>query len=252
LNKPLISVVTVVYNGQAHIEQTIASVLSQTYSHIEYIIVDGGSTDNTLNIIKKYDSEVDCWVSEPDAGIYSAMNKGVKLCTGDFVAFLNSDDWYQEDAIESVVLSICDDTDYLFGNVCFVKNESKGAVFKPNLKGYKMYMPFGHPSLFMRRKLLLALRFNEQFKVIADYDLVIRLIESGAPYKYINQELVNYRVGGASSTGLFGEHFLLYQHHFGAWAAINNIFRRLYDKVLWRLRLVLFSEKNQNSNESGF
>src|SRR3990172_7180600 len=92
--RPLISVITVVYNGAKYIEQTIQSVINQTYDNIEYIIVDGASTDNTLKIINKYEDRIDYWISEADSGLWNAMNKGVRLATGDILNFLNSDDFY--------------------------------------------------------------------------------------------------------------------------------------------------------------
>ena len=98
-DRPLVSIVTVVYNGAATIERTIASVLGQSYPNIEYIIVDGGSTDGTLDILRAHEDRVDLWVSERDGGIYDAMNKGVALCTGEWVGLINADDWYVDDAV---------------------------------------------------------------------------------------------------------------------------------------------------------
>ena len=100
--KPLITVVTVVFNGEQFLEETILSVMNQTYENIEYIIIDGGSTDGTLNIIKKYENSIDYWVSEYDRGIYDAMNKGIALSQGDFIGFLNADDLYNLEVIEEL------------------------------------------------------------------------------------------------------------------------------------------------------
>ena len=101
--KPLISVVTVVYNGEKTLEQTILSVVNQTYNNVEYIIIDGGSKDNTLDIIKKYEDKIDYWQSEPDKGIYDAMNKGIKLATGEFIYILGCDDFLiDKDIFENI------------------------------------------------------------------------------------------------------------------------------------------------------
>jgi len=104
--RPLISIVTVVYNGAKHLEQTILSVLKQSYPNVEYLIIDGGSTDGTLEIIRQYEEAIDYWISETDKGIYDAMNKGISLASGDYIVFLNADDWYERGAIESVAQNI--------------------------------------------------------------------------------------------------------------------------------------------------
>ena len=101
--KPLVSIVTIVYNGEKHLEQTIQSVLNQTYSNIEYIIIDGGSKDNTINIIEKYSDRLAYWISEKDNGISDAFNKGIAKSTGEIVGLINADDWYDFDAIKHVV-----------------------------------------------------------------------------------------------------------------------------------------------------
>ena len=102
-SSPLVSIITVVFNGERFIEKTINSVISQTYKNIEYIIIDGGSTDKTLDIIRQYEDRIDYWISEPDNGIYNAMNKGIKLSRGKLIGLINSDDWYMENAVETVV-----------------------------------------------------------------------------------------------------------------------------------------------------
>ena len=102
-NEPLISIITVVYNGEEYLEQTINSVINQTYKNIEYLIIDGGSTDGTLDIIKKYDNHISYSVSESDKGLYDAMNKGISIANGELIGMINSDDWYELDAVELIV-----------------------------------------------------------------------------------------------------------------------------------------------------
>ena len=232
-NKLLISIVTVVYNGEKHLEQTINSVLEQGYENVEYIIIDGGSTDGTLDIIKKYEDQIDYWVSEPDNGIYNAMNKGTSLCCGDYVAFLNADDWHNGDTVETIVNALyeCPTIDYIFGNVAMYKNDISECVFNENLQNYKNYMPFGHPSLYLKRSVLLNIKFDEKYKVIADYNLVLTLINENYSYVYIDKILANYRIGGISSTSnLDAEHFTLFRKHFGLMQAISNHILRLKNK----------------------
>jgi glycosyltransferase involved in cell wall biosynthesis len=222
--KPLISVVTVVYNAHVNLEQTINSILDQNYDNIEYIIIDGGSTDGTLDIIQKYGDKIDYWVSEPDGGIYSAMNKGASLCTGDYISFINADDWYNNDTVSLVVAHIeNNDVDYLFGNVDMYLQDKLQYIFKEQLAQYKFNIPFNHPSLFVKTKHLLLNPFDLKYKVIADYDFIVKLIHKQLSYIYIDESIANFRLGGISSTTNYdNEKFYLYYVHFGILRAIYN------------------------------
>ena len=184
LDKPLITVVTVVYNGAALLEDTIKSVLEQTYDNVEYIIVDGGSKDNTLDIIKKYDHAIDYWVSEPDQGMYDGLSKGFQTVSGTIMAYLNAGDLYVKTALEAVV-SVFKKTDceWLTGmrSVC---NEANQIIkvdtpfrYKPSLirKGvYGKYLPYiQQESTFWRKDLLSALdiSFFKRLRYAGDYYL---------------------------------------------------------------------------------
>lgn len=225
-----VSIITVVYNGEKHIEQTINSVLNQSYNNIEYIIVDGGSTDGTLAIIKQYEDKISYWISESDTGIYNAMNKGIKLCTGDYVAFLNADDWYNPDTVQVMVDEIVkSNVDYVFANVSNYYEDTLSFIFKPNLDKYHRYIPFGHPALYLRRDILLSMGFDERYKVIADYDLIIKLIKYNYSFSYLDKSIVNFRTGGFSYKNNHDwESFLLFYRHFGLVKAIFNYFFRKY------------------------
>lgn len=223
-NKPLISVVTVVYNGEAHLEQTILSVLEQDYDNVEYIIVDGGSTDGTLDLIKKYEDAIDYWVSEPDGGIYDAMNKGTSLCSGEYIAFLNADDWYAQETLWKIARYASDGKECICGDVNIMDGNGKSCLLTMTVdfSRYQTHMPVGHPALFLKRSLLLQYGFDESFKVIADYDLLIKLIKRGLTYTYIPDVLSYFREEGISTTqNLAKEHFYLYKKHFGLWHALK-------------------------------
>ena len=221
-DKPLITVITVVYNGEAHVAQTILSVIEQGYDNVEYIIIDGGSTDGTLEIVKKYEEQIDYWVSEPDAGIYDAMNKGISVCTGDYVAFLNADDWYKENTlglIIDVVLEV--NPEYIFGDMSLYNNNKYLEERTPNLDKYKRYQPFGHQTLFVKKKYLCEIPFVLKYKIAADYDFMLHLIKSKLPFVQINHSLVNFRVTGISSEANYAsEHFHILNNHFGISSAI--------------------------------
>lgn len=196
-----VSIITVVYNGADTIEQTIQSVLGQTYKNIEYIIIDGVSTDGTQEIIKKYLDYVDCYVSEIDDGIYDAMNKGVKYATGDVIAFLNSDDWYEEDAIQRVVSYFMNnELDIVMGGTNIVNNGYIQSVRKSDISVIKWETPCCHQAVFARKYVFNKIgNFNTKYQICADYDWILRAYNSKIHMECISDILVNYRLGGVSS-----------------------------------------------------
>ncbi|MBD3789205.1 MAG: glycosyltransferase [Campylobacterales bacterium] len=216
-NKPLISIITVVFNGEKHLEQTIQSVISQDYDNVEYIIIDGGSTDETLEIIKKYEDQIDYWVSEKDEGIYDAMNKGISLSTGDYTGFLNADDWYDQDTIESIVPHINKDKPgYIFGNTNIFKNEQQIALRKADIRRYKKHSPIGHQSLFVKTYYLRKYSFETKYRIVSDYDFIIKLIKDEIPYIQLDKALSNFRAEGISEIQSHDkERFMLQYDHFG-------------------------------------
>ena len=199
---PLISVVTVVYNGELHIDQAIRSVLSQTYDNIEYIIVDGGSTDRTLEIIRAHEDRIDCWVSEPDAGIYDAMNKGIGLASGDLVGLLNSDDWYADGAIAEVARVYADG-----GGKNRVIAGKWGIVFErlgltieatPSLR-FHTGMPLCHQAMFVSTAAYASVGlYDPGYRFSADLDMVLRLYTNRVPFVFSDKVLVHFRATGAS------------------------------------------------------
>ncbi|MCU7835980.1 MAG: glycosyltransferase [gamma proteobacterium symbiont of Taylorina sp.] len=240
-HKPLISIITVVYNGEKHLEQTIKSVLEQTYDNVEYIIIDGGSIDGTLGIIKQYEELIDYWVSEPDNGIYSAMNKGISLCSGKYVAFLNADDWYNLNTLTIVAQAINkNNCDYFFGNIDMLKKDVVVSVFTPKLKNYKTEMPFPHPSLFVKRSILLKLGFNETYKIYADYSLALLLMINNYSYCYINKTLAYFRVGGVSTITFSNrEYYKLLSEHFGILFSLHIRIVRIKDRIFVELYKIM-------------
>ncbi len=172
---PLITVITVVYNGEKYIEQTILSVIEQKHNNIEYIIIDGQSTDSTCEIIKRYDEHIDYWISEKDNGIYDAMNKGIKKAKGSLISFLNADDWYESNALQNIIDIYLKNSkvDFIFGDLNVVNDEGYVvAKFHGDISKWKKTMPFGHPTLFVRSEILKNYLFDTNHKVIADYDFI--------------------------------------------------------------------------------
>jgi glycosyltransferase involved in cell wall biosynthesis len=201
--KPLVSIITVVYNGEKYIEKTIQSVLNQTYDNIEYIIIDGGSTDGTLDIIKKYGHAIDYWVSEKDDGIYDAMNKGLQVARGDYIAILNADDYYERDAVALSLETIRkNQADYSFANAKFV--HAKG-IIRPifPLKENYVYqeMPYPHVSAFISKKVYKTVGlFDTRFKIAGDHDMALRIHLAGFRGCYVNALVAKLEEGGVSNS----------------------------------------------------
>lgn len=186
--KVKVSIITVVYNDVAHIEKTILNVLKQTYSNLEYIIVDGASTDGTLDIIKKYKSRV-IYISEPDKGIYDAMQKGVRMASGEWILFRNCGDYFISPDVIDKVFTLYKDCgeDFILCNSRYFKKYGYKDVIPAILKKhYFEAMPVNHPSTFIRRSTQLKYPFQIKYKNSADYCFFIEAFENGATYKYIN------------------------------------------------------------------
>lgn len=206
-----VSIITVCYNSSATIEDTIKSVLSQDYRDIEYILIDGGSTDSTLDIINKYRDRIASIISEPDEGIYDAMNKGIKNATGEIVGILNSDDFYEaKNVISEMVSKFNSDTEIVFGDLIFVKPENIEKVTRfyslPNFKAWKLrfgWMP-PHPATFIKKSVYDRFGlYKINYKISADYEVFVRfLLVNKVRYKYMSKTLVRMRDGGVSTSGL--------------------------------------------------
>ncbi len=207
-----ISIITSVYNNKETIAESINSVLSQTYDNIEYIVVDGASTDGTVNIIKQYKNKISTFISEPDKGIYDGLNKGIELATGDVIGFLHSDDLYQHNrVIETVAQTFKDkQVDSVYGDLTYVsKNDTSNVVrfWKSGSFSIKKlsrgWMP-PHPTFFVKRKIYeKANAFDTSFNISADYDIILRFLGKYliSTY-YIPEVLIKMRVGGESNKNL--------------------------------------------------
>lgn len=196
--KPLITIITVVYNGEGYLEETIKSVIEQDYHNLEYIIVDGGSKDGTLDIIRKYEHAIDYWVSEPDKGIYDAMNKGVALCSGEWINFMNADDYF----CNSSVLSRIDfqDADFIYGNVLMQDDDYFVRLGgKLDLRMLLRSSMTRHQSVFVRRRIYRQLGlFDLNYKIAADYEFSVRVFSNDYLCSYRNVDVACMRMGGVS------------------------------------------------------
>ncbi len=205
-----VSIITVVYNNASTILSAIDSVYHQTYKNVEHIIIDGNSSDGTLDVIKSDIYKISILKSEVDSGIYDAMNKGISLASGEILAILNSDDIFYDNNIISEVVSQFEFDPYLdilFGNIVYVKHENTNSVVRKWISRayYTNFFEDGHvpphPSLFLRKSVYERHGlFNLRYKLAADYEFMLRIFKSGVNKSiYVNRTIVKMRLGGATN-----------------------------------------------------
>lgn len=206
---PKVSIITSVLNGADTIADTIESVIQQQYNNIEYIIIDGNSSDNTVPIIRRYGDKVDILVSEPDQGVYDAMNKGIKLARGDIIAILNSDDVYADSTVVGQMVNFMETTlvDAAYSNLVYVDRDDTGRIkrfWNPGeykkgafLRGWTI----PHPTFFCRREIFDKFGlYNTKFQIAADFELMMRFVEKHKiKVDYLPKVIVKMRTGGKAN-----------------------------------------------------
>ncbi len=226
-SNPLVTVITATFNlvkaGRVdYLHQCLEAVHSQTYQPIEHLIVDGASSDGTLDILREYEEKG--WVkvySEPDTGIYDAFNKGVRLATGKYCAFMNSDDfWHDKRGIEaSVHMLEIGNGDFSYAPVTLLPEDGSAPLRQdPDLGGFFCHLPFVHQTMFCRTELLRELRFDqESYRLAADYDLSTRLLLSGRKGVFVPLNFTTFRLGGFSENAALHEEECtrLYRRYYG-------------------------------------
>lgn len=228
---PLVTIITVVYNNDLYLEETINSVINQSYDNLEYIIIDGGSTDRTLEIIRQYEAYIDYWISESDRGLYDAMNKGIALAKGELVGILNSDDLYMTTTVEQVVnqyqnaLQPC----VIYGSMYKFASPEQPASLHPGDLSDRAFqtasIAINHPTCFVHRQLYQTWGgFNLEYEVGADRELMMRLHRQQVPFINLSQAIAKFRLGGTTSNQslnkiinreLLQEYKLLANYQFG-------------------------------------
>jgi len=207
-----VTIITVVLNGEKTIRDTIVSILNQTYKEVEYIIIDGNSSDNTLDIINEYKDNIDRIISEPDQGLYAAINKGIKLATGEIIGLLHSDDFYTDNLVLERVIHEFEEknVDSVFADLLYIKDDNINRVlryfsakhFKPEKLSYGIMPP--HPTFFVKKDIYEKYGgYKVDFKIAGDYEIFVRLLFiNKISYSYINFPIIKMRVGGLSTGGL--------------------------------------------------
>ena len=211
----MISIITATFNSAKTLKDTIQSVLRQTNKDFEYLIIDGGSTDETIDIVKSYESEFSGrlkWVSEKDQGIYDAMNKGIKMASGDVVGILNSDDYFTSDDILQTVADAfkCQEIDAIYGDIHFIRDGNPQKCIR--YYSSRMFRPFwlrfgfmpAHPSFYCKREIFdKAGLYSLDYKIGADYEMMVRLFKRHKIKSlYVNKNFVTMRTGGASNNNV--------------------------------------------------
>jgi len=242
---PLVSVVTVVRNGQRHLENTILSVLDQLYDNIEFIVVDGASQDRTLDIIREYDARIAYWVSEPDSGVYEALNKGLAAMTGEYWAYLSADDMYAPTTVAAAVAALEQNPQYgiVYGDMQMVSEEGKCiAVYRyPGFdeRRYRLNVnpcQHGHASTFVRASVYRAIGgFNPSYKYAGDYEYFLRAVNHRIELLHEPKIVALMRMHQGQISQKYRreqwkEHLSIYQAYFGrprlnAWSVVDNLRR---------------------------
>ncbi len=245
-SSPLVTVITVVFNGEAILEQTILSVINQSYDNIEYIIVDGGSSDKTLDIINKYQHLIDYWVSENDKGIYDAMNKGLRLASGDWVNFMNGGDlFFQTDTVDAVFKGQ-DYSSYqiIYGNqqVRYPSGKTRN-IQAGNISNIAKHSQFCHQAAFIKAEFHKANRYNIDTKIVADFEFFYLAWKNQASYKQLDQTICSFDAGGASDGNtmeVFWE-MAAVKNRLGISGKISAYSEALYAKLKWSIRKLIWN-----------
>lgn len=204
MDHPKISIVTVTYNSAKTLELSIRSIIDQAYTNLEYIIIDGGSKDGTLDIIKKYERHISKWISEPDKGIYDAMNKGIRMANGEMVAFLNSDDVYLNSPFQTVAETITKNKNIsvVFANALMIRDPNPSYIYRSKLPtsiNDFWRTPIIHPSMFTRRSEFDRVGlFSTDYRVSGDFDFLVRLFLAKSVFYYHEAVWARMNGGGIS------------------------------------------------------
>ncbi|MBU0697476.1 MAG: glycosyltransferase [Bacteroidetes bacterium] len=248
--KPLLSVITVVYNNVEHIERTVKSAINQSYPNIEYVVIDGASTDGTLNILKKYHDKIDVLISEPDQGIYEAMNKGLDLAKGDYVLFMNSgDEIFATDTVENVFNSLAF-ADIYYGETEMLNEQlqSEGrrrhqAPDQLSLSSFRYGMSVSHQAIYVKKSITKS--FDPKYQLSADIDWILDAISKAKTIVNTHQYVAKYLMGGLSKQKhreSLMERYEIFKKYYGF---IPNIFNHLIIAV----KLGFYWLKNQKTND---
>jgi glycosyltransferase involved in cell wall biosynthesis len=247
---PTLSVITIVYNNVRDIERTLLSVLNQTYPNIEYIVVDGLSTDGTLEIVNRYKSKITKLISEKDEGIYDAMNKGLAAATGDYVIFMNSGDGFYETGTVTDVFASAKDADIYYGETEMIDSEGQSLGRRRHKapkhftwRSFKYGMSISHQAIYIRRSLTGP--YDPQYYLSADIDWIIRAAEKAKNIVNVNRYVARYQVGGMSKT----KHRQSLMERFDIMKRYYGLVPTLFNHVAIAFNLGWYWVRNRRTND---
>ena len=248
--KPTLSVITIVYNNVKDIERTMLSVINQTYASIEYIVVDGLSTDGTLEIISRYKTKITKLISEKDDGIYDAMNKGLAAATGGYVIFMNSgDEFYANDTVANVFKS-GPDADIYYGETEMINaigqslgQRRHGAPEQFTWRGFKYGMSISHQAIYIRRRLTGP--YDRKYQLSADIDWILRAAKKAKTIVNVNQYVAKYLIGGMSKT----KHRQSLMERFDIMKRYYGLIPTLFNHAVIAFNLGWYWVKNRKTND---
>jgi glycosyltransferase involved in cell wall biosynthesis len=236
--EPKVTIITTVYNAVGTIEQTLKSVINQTYKNIEYIIVDGGSTDGTLQVLYKYRDKISGMISESDKGIADGFNKGVAMATGEWIGMLNADDWYMPDAVKLMVEHTDAGDSVCCANLRLIGENGYERIKKSKVGWLNFGMYIMHPTCFVKRSVYQKVgEYDIAFKIAMDFDMFLRIKRAGYKIKYIDEHIACMRTNGVSSNTakMHAEELAVMKRNLnGGGLLLSRIFNYL-NKLRWRL-----------------
>ncbi len=249
MEKPVLTVITVVYNNVKHIERTLLSVINQTYKNIEYIVIDGASSDGTLEIINQYRNKIATIISEKDDGIYWAMNKGLNLAKGDYVLFMNSgDEIFENTTVEKIFLFPY--ADIYYGETLMINDDLEilgqrrhKSPEKLNLNSFKYGLSVSHQAIYIKTKLLQP--YNTNFKLSADIDWILNALKRAKTVSNTNMYVAKYLVGGISKT----KHWQSLKERFLIFKAYYGLLPTLFNHGVITFNLAFYWLKNKRTND---
>lgn len=232
-----VTIITVVYNAVDTVEGTIQSVINQTYKNIEYIIVDGGSTDGTLQVIEKYRGRIDRFISEPDKGIGDGFNKGISMACGEWIGMINADDWYATDAVDNIMQGVSNNDYVCCGNIRLmgangIERDKKSKVSWLNFGMYIM-----HPSCFVRRSVYMQVgQYDINLRIAMDFDMFLRIKSHGYHIRYVDKNVAYMRMGGVSNdtVKMHREELKVMKRHLNGFAYLVSWVFNYLNRLRWR------------------